>query len=135
LSNKKLWKTKTGPDGRAILSRSGKPVHYQTEVGKEALPKGGLTIVSPPINVPEEERKEEEPTITSGNVDTNQVREIISHIKANYRSWKQEVAMMNVRECLMKIESGSPIQRVMAENKLRRKYPQVYKIYKKVEDE
>ena len=133
MSARKVWKTRTGPDGRAMLSKSGKPIRYLSEVDKEALPKGGLTVVSPPINIPEEEK--EEPVITGGNVDSNQVREIISHIKANYRSWKQEVAMMNVRECLMKIESGSPIQRVMAENRLRRKYPDVYKIYKEVRDE
>jgi len=139
LSNKKSWRTKVGPNGKAIRTASGKPIRFPVqEVDKEALPKGGLTIVSPPINTPEnleKEQEEQEPSITSGNVDSDQVRNIISHIKANYRSWKQEVAMMNVHKCLMQIESGSPIQRVMAENTLRRKYPQVYRILKEVRDE
>ena len=127
MSNKKLWRTKTGPDGKAILSKSGKPIHYQTEVDKEALPKGGLTVVSPPKNIKGAIvlDKDNEPVLTAGNVDSEKFREIVANVKATYSSWKREYALREVRSCLEQIESGSPIKRAMAENRLRRKLPQI----------
>ena len=131
MSNKKLWRTKKGPDGRAMLSRSGKPIHYQTEIGKEALPKGGLTVVSEPKNIKGAIvlDKDNEPVLTAGNVDSEKLREIVANVKANYKTWKQEWALKQVRNCLQKIESGSPWDRAMAERRLRRKFPRLYEIY------
>jgi len=132
-----LWRTKTGPDGRAMLSKSGKPIHYQTEVDKGALPKGGLTVVSEPKNIKGAIvlDKDNEPVLTAGNVNSEKLKEIVANLQANYNSWKQEYAMQQVRSCLEQIESGSPIKRAMAENRLRRKYPQVYRIYMESEEQ